>query len=612
MEASFTNSTAFQDSDWKTWDHPLRDWLLDLSTLSDGCFVTAFAHPRLGEGWLVLSNPVETHAAWAHDEVRPLLDRVDRWTASGGFAAGCVAYEAAPSFDSAFEVHPHGKDLLAIFHLYDSPPAFYKELLVGKQPDHTDPAWKAGWDESLYTERFNEARNLIGNGTTYQVNLTFRLSCPYEEHLPSLFARLAADDPPAYASLFLSAPINLASLSPELFFDQSSGVVKCKPMKGTAPLGATTRETNKHAEALKTSEKNRAENLMVVDMIRNDLGRIADIGSVTVPSLFDVEQLSTVLQMTSTVEAKFNGSALEVFDALFPCASIVGAPKVSTMRIIHRLEDTPRGIYTGAIGILGPQRSSRFSVAIRTISQRLGEVLKYGVGSGIVWDSSSEAEWAENALKAVVLNRSSLEFGLFETIHWPPRNEGRLLPLHLKRLSAAAAQFGIPFDPQAAENLLHKELDDLTDPARIKLSLFADGKISITTVPLGNVPELLRFAIALSPVASEDPSLAVKSTRRKIYERHLRGSVLDEVLLWNERGEVTEFCKGNVVVRIGDDLVTPPLQSGLLGGVYREWLLSKGEIREGVLLVSDIPQATEIYRINALAGKVLAELELND
>jgi para-aminobenzoate synthetase/4-amino-4-deoxychorismate lyase len=393
-----------------------------------------------------------------------------------------------------------------------------------------------------------------------------------------------------------------------LFFAQSNGMVTCKPMKGTAPLGATAAETQANAEALKSSEKNRAENLMVVDMIRNDLGRVAEVGTVRTPALFDVEQLSTVLQMTSTVQAKFGGSVREIFDALFPCASIVGAPKVSTMRIIRDLEDAPRGVYTGAIGCLGPNRSSRFSVAIRTVSQRPGETMRYGVGSGVVWDSSSEDEWAENALKTAVLNRTSTEFGLFETLHWPLLHDGELLELHLNRISKAAAELGISFEPEAAEALLCKTLSEIAEPTRVKLTLWADGRITVSHLPCGPTPELLTFSIARSPISAYDPLLRIKSTRRKVYERHLQSGSADEVLLWNDRGEISEFCKGNVVVKIGDELVTPPIQSGLLGGVYREWLLRKGEIREQVICLSEISHAAEVFRINGLTGRVPAKL----
>ena len=608
MEEPPLNSTQDNRFEWAAWDVPLDDLLLDSSSVSDGCFVTAITHPRFGDGWLVLRSPVEKLIASRLDEVRPILDRIEEWTTLGHFAAGYVAYEAAPAFDVAFLVHDPATEPLAVFHLYDTAPTFYKELKLAKHSGETSPTWTADWDESTYHERFDHVKTLIGNGTSYQVNLTYRLSSESSEALPHLFARLVADDPPAYASLFLSDRINIASLSPELFFEQSNGWIKCKPMKGTAPLGCSWPETRANTEDLKASEKNRAENLMVVDMIRNDLGRVAEVGTVTTPSIFDVEQLSTVLQMTSTIQAKFDGSVRQIFDALFPCASIVGAPKVSTMQIIRALEDTPRGVYTGAIGIVGPSRTSRFSVAIRTISQVGKNPMQYGVGSGVVWDSTAEGEWAENHLKTDVLSRVSAQFGLFETIHWPLTDGGELLALHLNRISKAAAAFGIPFDALVVEALLYQQLQHLNEPTRARLKLLDDGQISVSHQPLGEVPKALQFSISASPVCSEDPLLKFKTTRRKIYDKSLRNSCCDEVLLWNERQEITEFCKGNIVIRVGGDLVTPSIEAGLLGGVYREQLLRKGQIREGGILLSDINEESEVYRINALTGMIRAHL----
>ncbi len=591
-----------------TFNPELHECLLDPSNIQVGWFVTVFEHNEFGDGWIAFSNPVETLTAWNLTDVGRLIDRVASWTESGKFAAGFTAYESAPAFDPAFEVHFSEGEPLAVFHLYDSPPVFYKELLIGEQPAGIVAPWTSEWDFESYSERFDRVKALIGNGTTYQVNLTYRLSSQNDQDLACTFARLVADDPPSYASIFLSEEIRIASLSPELFFDLEDGVIRCRPMKGTARLGASENETRSLAEQLRTSEKNRAENLMVVDMIRNDLGKVAEMGSVMTPSLFDIEPLATVLQMTSSVQARFTGSIREAFDALFPCASIVGAPKVSTMKIIRKLENSPRGVYTGAIGFTGPGRRARFAVAIRTLSQVKDERVSYGVGSGVVWDSDCEEEWEENRLKAQVLSRSSQEFGFFETIRWPIEDGGHLIELHINRLKKTAHQFGIDFDSAKARTLLEVELDHVTVISRVKLTLSYNGQLSVTHQPLGEVPASLDFVLGATPVKSQDPLLIHKTTRRKLYDRHLRSFHASEVLLFNERQEMTEFSKGNLVMRKGDAFVTPPIHCGLLPGTLRESLVRSGTIQEEIIHLSELGPESEIYRINALTGWIPARL----
>ena len=568
-------------------DAPLEAYFLEDRAIGDGWFVAAFDHPRIGGGWLAFREPVRTLTAWTLGEVQPLLDEV----ADADFAAGFVAYDAAPAFDAAFQVRRSQGVPLACFHIYDSAPVFYKELLR-TGPD-VGPAWELEIGRERFLEHCAQVRRHLAAGDSYQVNLSFRLRAANEGSLATLFSSLAADEPPPFSSLFLAGDLGLASLSPELFFEVSSGIIRCKPMKGTAPLG----EGN--AGRLQNSEKDRAENLMIVDMIRNDLGRVADVGTVRATSLFDVEAFPTVLQMTSTVQASFSGTLREAFCALFPCASIVGAPKVKTMEIIRDLEESPRGVYTGAIGFAAPD-AARFSVAIRTIAA-VGERLEYGAGSGIVWDSVPESEWEETLLKTEVLKHTGPDWGLIETFGWPCEHVDR----HLDRMGQSAGELGVPFDRARAMEVLSGLGEG---PLRVRLTLFWDGRISMDFEPLV-VPGKLRSAIALVPVCSQDPSLRHKTNRRRIYDRALRETGMDESLLWNERGEATEFCKGNLVARFGDRLVTPPVECGLLPGVLRGLLVERGEVLEEVVRVEDLAGADEVWRVSSLAGWVSAELD---
>jgi para-aminobenzoate synthetase/4-amino-4-deoxychorismate lyase len=569
---------------------PFESYFLEDRLIGDGWFVTLTQHPRFGQGWLAFKDPIQTLTAWTVDEVRPILNQV----AQSPQAAGFVAYDASLAFDPAFTVQTLPGQPLACFHIYNQPPVFYKEL-VATQSAPT-PDWQPEIDKIQFLAQCARIREHLAAGDTYQVNFSFRLHAQSQTPLAALFASLVSDDPPPYASLFLSEHAQVASLSPELFFELEGGRIRCQPMKGTAPVGPG------NAERLRNSEKDRAENLMVVDMIRNDLGRAAEVGSVRTTSLFDVEAFPTVLQMTSTVEAKLNGNVADAFDVLFPCASIVGAPKVSTMGIIRNLETSPRGVYTGAIGFVGPERSARFAVAIRTIAAD-GPQLSYGAGSGIVWDSDPESEWRETMLKTDALRRQSPEWALFETFRWPDRPELPLVELHLSRLTRSAQEFGIPFDPNTAR----AKLEDLGDETfRVRLSLRRSGELDLHSDPY-HVPTQLEGRLAPEPVCSEDPSLRHKTNRRRIYDRALRLTGADEALLWNERGEATEFCKGNLAVRLSDRLITPPAESGLLPGVLRGHLLCTGQIEEGVVKLEDIISA-EIFRINSLTGWVRVHL----
>ncbi|MCX6996242.1 MAG: chorismate-binding protein [Kiritimatiellaeota bacterium] len=402
----------------------------------------------------------------------------------------------------------------------------------------------------------------------------------------------------------------LCSASPELFFRRDGDRITCRPMKGTAPRGLTMAEDRRIARELQGSEKNRAENIMIVDMVRNDLGRIARTGSVRLDRLFDVERYDTLWQMTSTVSARTQAAWPEVFRALFPCASITGAPKVQTMRWIAKLEPTPRGIYTGALGFIRPDRRAQFNVAIRTLHlDRERGRLEYSVGAGITWDSQAGEEWQECQTKALALTPDP-PFELLETILWQPGRGFVLLARHLRRMAESAEYFGFAFNQAAIRRRLRAAAADYPRaPQRIRLLVNRAGTARVEKTPLdqrpGRAPAIRLVAVARQPVDSRDRFLYHKTTRRDVYDRALRQHPdCADVILWNERGEVTESCFANIIVIRGAQRLTPPVACGLLAGTYRARLLAQGGLREAVIPVDDLKQADRVLLINSVRGIV--------
>jgi para-aminobenzoate synthetase/4-amino-4-deoxychorismate lyase len=479
-----------------------------------------------------------------------------------------------------------------------------------------------GWD--AYQAAIAAIKEHIARGDTYQVNYTLRLRQDFSGDAWNLFRSLAPAPTAGYPAFVDIGRYAVCSLSPELFFERQGERVTARPMKGTAPRGRWAAEDAASAEWLRTSAKNRAENVMIVDMLRNDLGRVAKVGSVEVPRLFEVERYPTVWQMTSTVTARTDASMDELFAALFPCASITGAPKTRTTQIIAGLETEPRRIYTGAIGFFGPDGAAQFNVAIRTVLVDRREArAEYGVGGGIVWDSDACDEYEECRQKARVLSEPQEAFGLFETLLWSPETGGYwLLDYHLRRLEASAEYFGFALPPGAAAATLAGTAQTFGAGAyRVRLLADADGRLQVDVKPLGLAAPVrsgpdgmetarppVRLALAPAAVDSRERWLYHKTTRRQTYTTALAARPeADDVVLWNERGEATETCIGNLVARIDGRLVTPPLSSGLLPGTLRAWLLDQGVVSEEVVRVEQL-EGGEVYRINGVRGWERAEM----
>ncbi|MES2462915.1 MAG: aminodeoxychorismate synthase component I, partial [Armatimonadota bacterium] len=450
------------------------------------------------------------------------------------------------------------------------------------------------WNQSI-----NAIHHAIARGETYQVNLTRRLRA----RMPADFDPLAlyehlrtAQAGTRYAAYLDTGRFQIASASPELFFATESQRIITRPMKGTARRGRWTEEDEQLAEALAASEKDRAENVMIVDLLRNDLGRIAAIGSVHVVTLFAIERYPTVFQMTSTVEATLReGIGLtEIFGALFPCGSVTGAPKVSTMRHIATLESEPRGVYCGAIGIVQPGGDAVFNVAIRTLVHDAETgVAEYGVGGGITWDSTAAEEWAETKAKAAVLTQTHAdpEFDLLETLRLE-NGQYTLRARHLARLADSAAYFSRRVDmgeiSQALDTFAEAHPEGIW---RVRLLVSLEGKPTVEGTAFAFSPsEPLPMMVAKTPADSQNVFLFHKTTRREVYETHRKAlpEGIYDALLWNENGDVTEFTSANLVAEIAGVRWTPPRQAGLLAGTFRNELLANGEIQERTLTIADI------------------------
>lgn len=564
-----------------------------------------------GEGWLEFAGPRRIISAESADEVADKLRLVEEIVnRERAHAAGFITYEAAAGFDAALTVAEKAPPLpLLCFGIYDEP-GFLAKLPALTEPP-PPPDWRADIIETDYLGAIAAIKNHIAEGETYQVNFTYRLLAMADMAPFNLFQRLVSPFPPPYAAFIDSAEWAICSASPEMFIELDGRDLISRPMKGTAPRGRHPEEDAGLARGLRGSIKDRAENVMIVDMVRNDLGRVAETGSVEVESLFDIEKYPTVWQMTSTVRAKTDAGVAEIFRAAFPPASITGAPKAATMRIINRLEASPRKIYTGAIGHIAPGRRARFSVAIRTvlIDKRSG-LAEYGVGGGVVWDSDAGSELDETKNKAAILNGDPRAFELLETMLWSPGKGLFLLERHLSRMAASARFFDFPFDAEKIRAEINRVAASLP-PRRhkVRLLLDADGAVGVEATPLPeSAVQPIPVELAASPVDSSHPFLYHKTTRREVYEQAARGVGADDVILWNEKGEVTETAIANLAVAIDGRLFTPPVESGLLPGTMRGEMLVNGELREKIITIDELKRAERIFRLNSVRGMTEVKL----
>lgn len=561
---------------------------------------TVLIHDAGRDCWLSFHEPVTVYVASAVDEVIPALEAVEREVAGGLWAVGFISYEAGPAFDSALEAHAPGTLPLLWFGLYRAQEIVTPDFANAPRPGDYD--WQPAITEDDYRRSIERVKEYIGLGETYQVNYTYRLRAPFNEDAWPLFAAMMKAQRCDFGVYINTPDFTVCSASPELFLTLENGELISKPMKGTMPRGLWCQDDADKAEELTRSIKNRAENVMITDMVRNDLGRIADTGSVEVTWLFDVEQYPTVWQMTSTVRCTTSAGIGEIMRATFPPASITGAPKARTMQIIKELENTPRQVYCGAIGFIAPDQRAQFNVAIRTVLvDKQTRTAEYGVGGGIVWDSTVGSEFEECLTKTKVLTQVTPEFDLLETLLWTPEEGFYLLDRHMTRLLQSAQYFGWRLDTDAVRSALHQAVESGTEALRVRLTVSEDGGTQVVVKPLTPLPQPYRIALAKTPVDSTNRFLYHKTTHREVYERTLSERPgFSDVLLWNEHGQVTESCIANVIYEMDGEWYTPPLHCGLLPGIYRAHLLAQGQVRERELAVDELNACTHFRLINSV------------
>ena len=605
----------------------------------------------------IFRNPVDRLVCRAGDDPVLFFSKAQKFLGEGLYLAGYLGYEMGyllePRLADSFIARGPGRSMSAL-PLADlgvfQEPLIYDHLAAsfyGEKPWLSETFFGAGQGFQVSNLRLNLARDeyleairkvkaYIAAGDTYQVNYTLKILFDFSGSIPDFYRSLRRNQSVSYGGLIQNNDTAILTFSPELFFRKQENVITVRPMKGTMQRGRTAQEDIRLASELHHDIKNRSENVMIVDLLRNDLGRLSRMGGVQVQSLFDVETYETLHQMTSSIRGTLDHSATleEMFRALFPCGSVTGAPKIRTMEIIRELEAEDRGVYTGAIGYLSPAGDAVFNVPIRTVVLQ-GWKGEMGIGSGIVWDSDPDAEWEECKLKGRFLTTPAPEFKLIETILWQPRAGYWLLQEHLQRLTDSAGYFFFPLD-LAEIRLKLKKLEagfrgnSSEKSHRIRLLLSKQGGIELEHAEILQDPflkidpaalllknaglDLPRVVFSCRKTDSQSPYLFHKTTLRQLYddERAAAGARgYFEVLFENEKGEVTEGSYTNIFLQKQGILITPPVSCGLLPGVLRNYLLRQFPefLVEKPFTRKEIEQADALYVGNSVRGLVQVQLE---
>lgn len=592
--------------------------------------------PALAEGFVLLDNstsldalselfeaPVEIIRADAPEQVDAALTALESGLRRGLHAAGFFSYELGYLLEPklAHLLPPNRRMPFLWFGLYASPRLLKGAEVQGWLTEEAIGNPTLGelahsWDAVSYLKRFDEVQRNIRSGDIYQLNLTFKAKFNLQGSPLALYRDLRLKQRVAYGGLVDTGDVTILSASPELFISQHGRIIETRPMKGTAPRAGTPEGEAEVREALSRDVKNRAENLMIVDLMRNDLGRIADLGTVTVTDLFTVETFKTLHQMTSGVQARLKDGVgiVDILKAIFPPGSITGAPKIRAMELIRELETEPRGVYCGAIGRLSPDGSAQFNVAIRTaVIDRKGAG-EMGIGSGVVADSDGPKEYAECLLKMKFLTDPVRRFELIETMLYVPGEGISLRGYHLARLAASAAYFGFAYDPVKVRDAIESAIAAGPEKRlRVRLLLDEDGGVSTTATPQPESPAdaVMRYVISDTRINSSDLFLYHKTTRRELYDRewkHYSETLgADEVIYLNENGELAEGSRTSIFIESDGRLLTPRLAAGLLPGTLRAALIDDGRAVEARLTIDDVNAAKAVYLGNSVRGLIRAE-----
>lgn len=564
-----------------------------------------------GDDPLIFSDPVETFTANRPEAVRDALRAAEAARRHGYWIAGMLSYEAGSGLDDTLVTQPSDDFPLVWLGAFRAPRRHVDESSV---KPYSIGDWRANrWDLAGYRQRIGAIREAIRAGLTYQVNYTVRLEAAFSGSPTAWYEDLRGTKAGDFAAYLDVGRYAVLSASPELFFRMRGSVIETRPMKGTAARGAYTVTDNHQRAALQQSEKERAENVMIVDLMRNDLSRLAQMGSVTVDALCEVEKYPTVWQLTSTVRARGKPDLtwVDCLATLFPSGSITGAPKISTMELIRDLEQSPRGAYCGSLGYVTPEGDAVFNVAIRTVvvDRSTGRAY-FGAGGGITWDSDADAEYREVWAKAAFLDTVRRDFSLIETTRL---QEGSLalLDYHTDRLKQAVEYFGWPWYPKRVRAAWSR-LARHTGRWRVRLLYGPDGHVRTTRQPFQGTPRgVQRAAFARQAMPPKDVWTWHKTTRRERFSSDILGQqppVFDYVL-FNEEGEITEFTRGNLVLESATGtLLTPRADAGLLPGTMRQWLLNTGMIQEARITHAEVTASKALWFINSVYGWVPIKL----
>lgn len=551
------------------------------------------------------SGRVTTITAYNHHEVAASLTQVEELVQTGLFAVGFVAYEAASALNQSLQTAQAAPDFpLVWFSLYT-----HRHAVTASSPpsdeDRTMLALNHTITEDDYLQAVETIRQRIAQGDCYQANYTYHCHAHNVPDPTAVYHQIIHSQKAPFCALIDTGRFVIMSASPELFFKRTGDTITTRPMKGTTARGYSRHDDHLRIQQLALDPKERAENLMIVDLLRNDLGVISEVGSVRTDSLFNVETYPTLHQMTSSISAtlKNDTSLLDIFTALFPCGSVTGAPKRKTMEILTSLENKPRGVYCGAIGMVAPGNEAVFSVPIRTlVYDHTTASITSGVGSGITWDSNPHHEFEECRTKTLFTATNPFHTGLIESLRCEQGRCLRIIP-HIERMTWSAQRIGIPFDPMAAEALLTEHASGLCGVHKVRLLLDRNGSLSVTSLPIPEHNALVRIALSLNLVDPADPRYYHKLSDRSRYDQIRREHPeADEVIMGNIKGELTEGTYTNLVLKCNGRLLTPPVSSGLLPGVMRGILLADAVIHEQVLYPSDLTAAEEVWVINSVRG----------
>ena len=585
-------------------------------------FTFLFDNNSLSGTALLFQAPRKVICARTPDEVAPALAGLKEAQDAGFYAAGFLTFELGLLMEPRLAPllpRPREEPLL-MFGVFDKPVELTRDglqsWLSNNGNDYQVENLRAGLTRAQYKKKFQRTLEYIAAGDIYQLNLTFKAKFQLRGSARGLFRDLRQKQHVSYGALIETGASSILSLSPELFIEWDGERILTRPMKGTAPRGLTTAADERLQQWLSSDVKSRAENLMIVDLMRNDLSRIAKPGSVRVPDLFTVEAFETVLQMTSGVEAQLSGknSFPDLLRAIYPPGSITGAPKVRAIEIIEELEDEPRGVYTGAIGFLRPHAGGVFNVAIRTLhidGKGRGEI---GIGSGLVQDSHAESEYEECLLKLKFLTEPPIpEFELIETLRFDSGKGYALLERHLSRLKRSAMRFNYSCDETSIAKILEDYAAALDGGNhRVRLTLSREGATTVTSTPLPPPSKrAMTFAIASQRMDPNNLYLYHKTTNRRFYDDARvelnKATGCDEAVFLNNRGELTEGSFTNLFLELGGKILTPAADCGLLPGTLREELIERGEVSEAVLRLADLERASAVWLGNSVRELVPAQ-----